>query len=65
MFNNRTPENIKQLVNSIKVQLKKIYEQQMQVAKDTQEQEDANGLTQIDPNAVESNTITNMKNVIQ
>ncbi len=65
VFNNRTPENIKQLVNSIKVQLKKIYEQQMQVAKETQEQEDANGLTQIDPNAVESNTITNMKNVIQ
>lgn len=41
VFNNRTPENIKQLINSIKVQLKKIYEQQMQVAKETQEQENA------------------------
>lgn len=41
VLNNRTPENVKQLVNSIKTQLKKIYEQQMQVAKETQEQEDA------------------------
>lgn len=65
VFNNRTPQNIAQLINSIKAQLKKIYEQQMQVAKETQAQEDANGLTQIDPNAVESNTITNMENVIQ
>lgn len=65
VFNNRTPQNIAQLISSIKAQLKKIYEQQMQVAKETQAQEDANGLTQIDPNAVESNTITNMENVIQ
>lgn len=65
VFNNRTPENIAQLINSIKVQLKKIYEQQMQVAKETQAQEDANGLTQIDPNAVETNTITSIENVIQ
>ncbi len=65
VFNNRTPENIAQLISSIKAQLKKIYEQQMQVAKETQAQEDANGLTQIDPNAVETNTITNMENVIQ
>ncbi len=65
VFNNRTPQNIAQLISSIKAQLKKIYEQQMQVAKETQAQEDANGLTQIDPNAVETNTITNMENVIQ
>lgn len=65
VFNNRTPQNIAQLISSIKAQLRKIYEQQMQVAKETQAQEDANGLTQIDPNAVESNTITNMENVIQ
>lgn len=65
VFNNRTPENIAQLINSIKVQLKKIYEQQMQVAKETQAQEDANGLTQIDPNAVETNSITSIENVIQ
>lgn len=65
VFNNRTPENIAQLLNSIKVQIKKIYEQQMQVAKETQAQENAQGLTQIDPNAVESNTITSIENVIQ
>lgn len=65
VLNNRTPENIKQLLDAIKNQLKVIYEQQMQVAKEVQEQENAqNGLTQIDPNSPESNTITNRDNII-
>lgn len=65
VLNNRTPENIKQLLDAIKNQLKVIYEQQMQVAKEVQEQENAqNGLTQIDPNSPESNTITNRDDII-
>lgn len=62
VLNNRTPENIKQLLDAIKNQLNVIYEQQMQVAKEVQEQENAqNRLTQINP---ESNTITNPTNTI-
>lgn len=62
VLNNRTPENIKQLLDAIKNQLNVIYEQQMQVAKEVQEQENAqNRLTQINP---ESNTITNSTNTI-
>lgn len=65
VLNNRTPENIKQLLDAIKKQLKVIYEQQMQVAKEVQEQENAqNGLTQIDSNSPESNTITNRDDII-
>lgn len=66
VLNNRTPENIAQLLNAIKVQLNKIYEQQMQVAKEIQEQEDMqNGITPANPNSPETNTIVNYENVIQ
>lgn len=65
VLNNRTPENISQLLTAIKAQLQRIYEQQMQVVKEVQEQENAQGLTQIDPNAAESNTITNRTDVVQ
>lgn len=44
VLNNRTPENVSQLLNAIKGQLQKIYEQQMQVAKEVQQQEDEQGL---------------------
>lgn len=65
VLNNRTPENIKQLLDAINNQLNIIYEQQMQVAKEVQEQENTqNGLTQIDPNSPESNTITNRDDII-
>lgn len=65
VLNNRTPENIAQLLNAIKQQLKVIYEQQMQVAKQVQEQENTEkSLTQIDPNSIEANTITDRTNVI-
>lgn len=66
ILNNRTKENISQLLTAIKAQLQVIYEQQMQVAKEVQEQEDAqSGLTQINPNAAETNTITNRTDVVQ
>lgn len=66
VLNNRTPENIAQLLSAIKVQLNKIYEQQMQVAKEVQEQENMqNGLTPVNPNSPETNTIINYENVIQ
>lgn len=65
VLNNRTPENIEQLLSAIKQQLKVIYQQQMQVAKQVQEQENAEkALTQIDPNSIEANTITDRENVI-
>lgn len=65
-LNNRTPENIAQLLNAIIIQLNKMYEQQMQVAREVQEQEDMqNGLTPSNPNAPETNTIVNYQNVIQ
>lgn len=65
VLNNRTPENIAQLLNAIQAQLQKIYEQQMQVAKQVQEQENAqNGLTPVDPNAAEANTITNRTDIV-
>lgn len=60
VLNNRTPENIAQLLNATKAQLKKIYEQQMQVAKEVQEQENTqSGLTSDNSNAAEANTIIN------
>ena len=65
VLNNRTPENISQLLSAIKVQLKNIYEQQMQVEKQVQEQENAQGLTQIDPGAAETNTITNRTDIVE
>lgn len=65
-LNNRTPENIAQLLNAIITQLNKMYEQQMQVAREVQEQENMqNGLTPSNPNAPETNTIVNYENVIQ
>ena len=64
ILNNRTAENISQLLTAIKAQLKKIYEQQMQVAKEVQEQEDAKGLTHIDPGAAETNTIIDRNDVV-
>lgn len=66
-LNNRTPENIVQLLNAIKIQLNKIFEQQMQVAREVQEQEDMqNGLNQTNPDSAETNTIiSNYQNVIQ
>lgn len=65
-LNNRTPENITQLLNAIMIQLNKIYEQQMEVAREVQQQEDIqNGLTSSNPNAPETNTIVNYQNVIQ
>lgn len=66
VLNNRTPENILQLLNAIKVQLQKIYDQQMQVAKEVQQQEDSqNGLTPVDPNAAEANQITNRNDIVE
>lgn len=66
VLNNRTPENISQLLNAIKTKLQRTYEQLMQVSKEVQEQEDAqNGLNNVDTNVPESNTITNNENVIQ
>lgn len=65
VLNNRTPENISQLINALKVQLQKIYEQQMEVANQVQQQEGANGLNQVDQNAVETNTITGRTDVIE
>lgn len=65
-LNNRTPENIAQLLNAIKIQLNRMYEQQMAVAREVQEQEDMqNGLNQTNPNAPETNTIVNYQNIIQ
>lgn len=65
-LNNRTPENIAQLLNAVIIQLNRIFEQQMQVAREAQEQENMqNGLTPTNPNAPETNTIVNYQNVIQ
>ena len=64
ILNNRTPENISQLLNALKVQIQKIYEQQMQVANQVQQQEGSNGLNQVDQNAVETNTITDRTDVV-
>lgn len=65
-LNNRTPENIAQLLNAVIIQLNRIFEQQMQVAREAQEQEDMqNEITPANPNAPETNTIVNYQNVIQ
>jgi hypothetical protein len=60
VLNNRTQENIVQLLSAIGVQLTNIYEQQIEVVKQVQEQEDAqnSGLTQINTDMLEMNTIT-------
>lgn len=66
VLNNRTPENISQLLTAIKTQLEIVYKQQMEVAKQVQEQENSQaGLTPVDPNAGEANTITNRNDVVQ
>lgn len=66
VLNNRTPENIQQLLDAIKNQLSIIYEQQMQVAKQVQEEENAqNGLTQIEPNSTQNNTVIDRDNIVQ
>lgn len=65
-LNNRTSENIAQLLNAVIIQLNRIFEQQMQVAREAQEQEDMqNEITPANPNAPETNTIVNYQNVIQ
>ncbi|MCI8481653.1 MAG: hypothetical protein HFJ27_00765 [Clostridia bacterium] len=65
VLNNRTTENISQLLNALKVQLQKIYEQQMQVANEVQQQEGNTGINQVNPSAPETNTITNIPNVVE
>lgn len=66
-LNNRTPENIAQLLEAVVTQISKIIEQQMEVAREVQEQEDMqNGLNQTNPGSAEANTIiSNYQNVIQ
>lgn len=57
--NNFTPEYLKELIKSIQDQLKKIYNEKMQIASTVQQEENAtNGLNQVDPDAPETNTIT-------
>lgn len=63
VLNNRTPENISQLLTAIKAQLKKIYEQQMEVARQMQENSQTS-LNPTNPNAEEANTITNRTDVV-
>lgn len=66
VLNNRTPENISGLLTAIKTQLETIYKQHMEVAKQVQEQENSGaGLTPVNPNAEEANTITNRDDVVQ
>lgn len=66
VLNNRTKENAIALIDAIKTQLQRTYNELMEVAKQVQEQEDAqSGLNSVNPNAPEANVISNMQNVIQ
>ena len=64
-INNFTPEYMANIINSVKIRLRQLYEEKMQIAKTVQQEENTSqGLTQVDQNAPEANTIMQDTNTI-